>query len=165
MRTNTMRTVIVGLMAVALIALGATAFAGKGMGRQGDDQGYGYHRSCGDMNPNLTAEQREQLDSQRQAFFEATKATRQDLYAKQLELRAEMAKQEPDMQKASALQKAVSELRGDLDQQHLNHVMAMRKIDPDAGRGFMMHGREMGGYHGMGHGMGYGHGACRQWRE
>jgi hypothetical protein len=70
-----------------------------------------------------------------------------------------MAKSQPDVQKASALQKDVSEMQAGLDQKRLGHIMAMRKINPDAGRGFMMEGRGMG-RHGKGRGMGYGPGDC-----
>ena len=167
MKTNNLRTALVSLVAVSVIAVGATAFAGKGMGNQGEERGckgWGnqHHRSgCayGQMNANLTPEQREQMETERQAFFDATRSERQDLYAKRLELRAEMAKSQPDLKKASALQKEVSDMQGSLDQKHLGHIMAMRKINPDAGRGFMMEGRGMG-HHGMGQGMGYGPGNC-----
>ena len=167
MKTNKLRTALVSLVAVSVIAVGATAFAGKGMRNQGDDRGYGgcgsqnRRAGCayGQMNADLTPEQREQMETERQAFFDTTKNDRQDLYAKRLELRAEMAKSQPDMDKASALQKEVSDLQGSLDQKHLGHIMAMRKINPDAGRGWMMQGRSMGHY-GMGQGMGYGPGNC-----
>ena len=167
MKTNKLRTALASLVAVSVIAAGATAFAGKGMGNQGDERGYGgcgkqnRKGGCayGQMNADLTPEQREQMETERQAFFDATKSERQDLYAKRLELKAEMAKSQPDLKKASALQKEVSDLQGSLDQKHLGHIMAMRKINPDAGRGFMMEGRGMG-HHGMGHGMGYGPGNC-----
>ena len=164
MKTNNMRTAIAGLVAVAVIAVGANAFAGKGMGCQNSERGCGgdgKHHRKGDcaysqMNADLTPQQREQMEAERQAFFEATKQERQNLYAKRLELRAEMAKTEPDLNKASALQKEVSSLRGSLDQKRLGHIIAMRKINPDAGRGFMMEDRDMG------HGKGYGPGHCRQ---
>ena len=169
MKTNNMRTVMVSLVAVAVIAVGANAFAGRGMGNRGDErgcEGCGNQKgrggcAYGQMNADLTPEQREQMEAERQTFFDATKAARQDLYAKRLELRAEMAQNEPNLEKASALQKAVSDLQGDLDQKRLGHIMAMRKINPDAGRGFMMEGRGGKGHHGMGHGMGYGPGNCR----
>ena len=167
MKTNKLRTALASLVAVSVIAAGATAFAGKGMGNQGDERGYGgcgkqnRKGGCayGQMNADLTPEQREQMETERQAFFDATKNDRQDLYAKRLELKAEMAKSQPDMDKASALQKAVSDLQASLDQKHLGHIMAMRKINPDAGRGWMMQGRSMG-HHGLGQGMGYGPGNC-----
>lgn len=174
MKTSKLRNVVVSLAAAAVMALGANAFAGKGMGGQDNERGYGgwgnQNRgggcAYGQMNADLTPEQREQIETERQAFFDATKNERQDLYAKNLELRAEMAKRQPDLEKASALQKAVSELQASLDQKRLNHTMAMRKINPDAGRGFMMGGRGMGhhdderGHHGMGWKMGYGPENC-----
>lgn len=174
MRTTNMRTAMASLVAVAVIAAGTTAFAGKGMGNPDGQRGYGgcgkqnREGGCayGQMNADLTPEQREQIEAERQAFFEATKNERQDLYAKRLELSAEMAKRQPDVQKAAALQREVSELQGNLDQKRLSHIMAMRKINPDAGRGFMMEGRGMGrhgggmGHHGMGRKMGYGPENC-----
>jgi zinc resistance-associated protein len=160
MKTKNMRTLIAGLVAVAFIAAGSNAFAGKGMGKQDTGQGYGNHHrkgNCayGQMNADLTPEQREQMDAEREAFFNATKKDRQDLHAKRLELRAEMAKSDADIQKATALQKEVSALQADLGQKRLEHIMAMRKINPDAGRGFMM------GERGMGHG-GKGNHGCVQ---
>jgi Spy/CpxP family protein refolding chaperone len=166
MKSNRMKPVLAGLVAVAVIALGTNAISGQGMGYMDDEQGsrgYGHHRrggGCeyGPMNRNLTPEQQKQMDAQRRAFFDATRKERQNLNAKQLELRAEMAKSEPDIKRASALQKEVSILQANLDQERLEHIMAMRKINPDAGRGFFMQGRGMG--HGKSHGNGYGPGHC-----
>lgn len=166
MKTNRKRTWMAGLVAVAVIIAGANAFAGKGQASRNDGQGcdgYGqnYHdNGCGPgaQNPNLTPEQREQMKTERQAFFNATRQSRQDLYAKRLALKAEIAKSEPDMKIASDIQKEVSELQANLDQKRLEHIMAMRKINPDAGRGFYMDGRGMG-RHGMGHGQN--RGKCR----
>jgi len=178
MKSKSPRTVIIGLITVAVIAVGASAFAGKGMGNQsGDGDGYGHHRwneNCpyGYRNSDLTQEQQTQLDAERKAFFDATKDARQEIYAKRLALRAELAKKTPDATVAADLQKTISGLQADLDQKRIEHLMTMRGIDPDAGRGFfggrgmgyhghhMGHGRGMGGY-GMGYGMGDGPG-CRQ---
>jgi zinc resistance-associated protein len=173
MKTNTMRTALISLIAVGLISLGTAAFAGQGMGARDDDGangGYGrYHQGVdcpyGNPSANLTPELRRQLDTERQAFFDATKIQRQDLYAKRLELRAEIAKRDPDMKKAAALQKEVSGLQASLDQERLTHIMKMRKINPDAGMGFFGGGRGMGGHghhRGDGMGMGDGPGFCRQ---
>ena len=162
MQTNIMRNGIAALVTVAVIAVGSVAFAGKGMGDGDGNYGYGRHHrraDCpyGQRFADLTPEQREQMETERQAFFDATKKDRQDLYAKRLELRAEIAKSDPDMEKASALQQEVSNLQASLDQKRLTHIMAMRKINPDAGRGFFMDGGGRG-RHGMGGGMGYGRG-------
>lgn len=171
MKANTIRTAMISLITVGLLTMGTVAFAGKGMGYHSDEnarEGYGYHQrkpDCpyGRQAANLTDEQRTKLDAERQAFFEATKTERQDLYAKRLELRAEMAKRSPDMKKASGLQKEVSDLQAKLDQKRLTHVMKMREIAPDAGMGFSKGGRGMRGQgHGPGHGTGYGPGCCRE---
>lgn len=164
---SSMRNVIAGLATVAMVALGVNAYAGKGMGYQND--GDNQHRRKGGCpngyrNADLTPEQREHVDAARQAYLDATRQDRQDLYAKQLELRAELAQRNPDQQKAAGIQKAVSELQAVLDQKRLEHTMTMRKIDPNAGRGFFMdHGGR--GHHGMGPGMGpgrgMGNGDCR----
>ena len=169
MKTDNLRNAIIGLAAIAVMALGTNAFAGKG--NQDNQRGWGNQNrrggcAYGQVNADLTPEQREQMERERQAFFDATNNERQDLYAKRLELRAEMAKSQPDLSKASALQKAVSELQASLDQKRLNHIMTMREINPDAGRGFMMGGRGMGyhgdemGRHGKGWKRGYGPDNC-----
>ena len=162
MNRKTMRNGIVALTAVAVMAVGATAMAGKGMGYGQDGQGYG---GCGQRFADLTPEQREQMETERQAYFEATKTERQDLYVKRLELRAEIAKSEPDKGRASTLQKQISDLQSSLDLKRLDHIMTMRKINPDAGAGFL--GKSGGGGHrGHGHhggkrrGMGYGPDNC-----
>lgn len=161
MKTNTIRTAMISLITIGLMATATTAFAGKGMGyRNNPDCPYGRQAA------NLTDEQVKQLDAERQAFFEATKTQRQDLYAKRLELRAEMAKRTPDMKKAAGLQKEVSDLQANLDQKRLTHIMKMREINPDAGIGCFNGGKGMRGHGrgaGYGQGMGYGPGSCRDY--
>ncbi|MBI9084659.1 MAG: periplasmic heavy metal sensor [Desulfobacterales bacterium] len=103
----------------------------------------------------LSEEDAEAFDAQRQAFFDATKTLRNDLYQKQLELRSELAKAEPDTKTAAGLQTEISKLRGDFDQKRLTHQLEMRKSFPDAGRG----AGQGKGYH---HGSGRGSGGCRQ---
>jgi zinc resistance-associated protein len=176
MKSKSLRTVFIGLITVAVVAAGASAFAGKGMGnRSGDGNGYHrYNQDCpyGYRNSDLTEEQQAQLNAERKAFFDATQDARQEIYAKRLALRAELAKKNADAKVAADLQKTISGLQADLDQKRIEHLMTMRGIDPDAGRGFFGgrgmghhghhrgHDRGMGGY-GMGYGMGDGPG-CRQ---
>jgi Spy/CpxP family protein refolding chaperone len=170
MKTNTIRNAMICLITIGLMATGTVAFAGKGMDYRDDEcvkGGYGYHRNIdcpyGRQAANLTDEQKKQLDAERQAFFNATKTQRQDLYAKHLELRAEMAKRTPDMKKASGLQKEISDLQANLDQKRLTHIMKMREINPDAGIGCFKCGQGMRGHgHGAGDGrsMGYYPGYC-----
>ena len=120
---------------------------GPGAGR--GFRGYGYP---GDMSD----EDVKKLEDQRNAFFEATKNQRNDLYEKRFELRSELVKQNPDAEKAGKLQKEISELKTQLDQKRISHMIEMKKINTNVGRGFA--GRGPGGY-----GAGFrGAGAC--WR-
>ena len=170
MKSKKLRNGLAALITVTIVAFGVNAMAGKGMGPGRDGQGYGQNQGRGDCAAgqrwaNLTPEQREQMQAERQAFFDATKQTRQDLRAKHLALRAEIAKSEPDMAAAVDLQKEISRVQADLDQKRLAHIMAMRKIDPDAGRDFFREGhgrghRGHGHHYGKGHGMGYGPENC-----
>jgi len=167
MKTNSKRATIAGLVAVAVIALGTNVFAGRGMGQRYDGAGYGpqqsrYGWACDRMAAGLTPQQQEQMDAQRQSFLEATQNERQEIFAKRHELKAEIAKSEPDPLKAATLQKELSELRGNLDQQRLEHIMAMRRIHPEAGRGFFRENQGMGRGMGHGQGMGYGPGCLRR---
>ena len=102
---------------------------------------------------NLSDDEIKALQKERNAFFEATQDLRQEIYQKRLELRSELAKKDPDANKAAKLQKEISKIEADFDQKRLDHQMKMRKINPKAGRGFMG-GRPMGpgmmGYGGYG---------------
>lgn len=169
MRTIKSKAVIAGLAAVAVITMGSTAIAGKGYrqdGQRGGEYGQQYRDGgCryADRNPNLTPEQREQLDAERKAFFEGTQKARQDLRAKRLALRSEIAKSELDINAAKGLQKEISKMQADLDLKRLDHIVNVRKIDPDAGRGFFGKGwgnghRGSGHHFGKGRGMGMGYG-------
>lgn len=141
----------------ALLGIGTYAFAGWGMG-WGHHRGAGMHRgwsgSAG-YQANLSAADLNRINQQRQAFFEQTRSLRENLFQKQLELRSELAKQNPDSARAATLQKDISDLRGRLDQKRVEHRIRMQKENPGffAGRG---NGR--GGNRQMGPGMGRGFG-------
>jgi hypothetical protein len=100
----------------------------------------------------------DKLNQERQAFFEDTRELRDKLNQKRLELRSTIAKQDPDVNKALALQKEVSDLEGQLDQKRIEQRIKMQKENPDffagrgAGRGY--------GYGPRGKGMGRGFGGC-----
>ena len=143
------------ILAVALLGFGSLAFAhwnggygypgwmhgGYGMyGMHGGyygDQGYGYQG-------NLNEDQINALQKEQDAFLKETEATRQDLYAKQLAIESELAKSNPDASKVDALQKEISNLQAQLDQMRVDHLIKMKKIDPDASRGFAAMGPMMG---------------------
>lgn len=163
MKTNITSRVLMVLTVVAVIGFGAYAFASWGMGYDHHGQGHhgsGWHHGGqggsghGYMMGDLSDDEIEKMENERKAFFKATENLRQDLYAKELELKTELYKENPDTQKAAKLQKEISNLKAKLDQERIDHLIKMRKINPNAGRRFMGSGP-------MGYGPSYG-GYC--WR-
>jgi zinc resistance-associated protein len=142
-----------------VMAAGASADMGRGYGQRGQmHSGQGWHHG-GYGAPgsgafgNLSEEDIKKLDEERKAFFEATKDLRREVYQKRLELASEMARQNPDAARAAALQKEISDTKGQLAQKHLDHIFRVRRINPDLGMGFgggghmgfgMMHSGRMG---------------------
>ncbi len=77
----------------------------------------------------------EQLSREREAFFEETRSMREEIHQKRLELSSELAKSDPDAERAAAVQKEISDRRAELDRKRLEHYFRMKQIDPDVGRG------------------------------
>lgn len=167
------------LVVGAVLAFAVTSFAGWGRGHWGYGYpmmgpGYGMHGGWGEgpmgyggpgYRGDMSDEDAAKLDQERQTFFEATSDLREKLYQKELELRSELAKPEPDAKKAAGLQKEISSLESELDQKRLEHQIQMRKDFPRSGsRGYGYGPRGWGKGRGMyGRGMyggGYGPGSC-----
>ena len=116
MRFNNSSKVLLVLAIVGILAFGAYAFADWGMGYGHGGWGHhgpGRHRGWSGnqgYQGNLTDEQTTKLNKERQAFFEETGNLRENLYQKELELRSEQAKEDPDDQKAGGLQAEISDL-------------------------------------------------------
>jgi zinc resistance-associated protein len=158
---NNFAKITVAAAIVGIVGFAATSFAGWGRGGGGycwgQGAGWGQRGSAAPgYQGNLNDQDIDKLNKERQAFFEDTRELREKVYQKELELRSEMAKQDPDVNKAVALQKEVSELEGQLDQKRVEQRIKMQKENPDfyAGRGY---GRGYG-YGPRGPGMGYGPG-------
>jgi zinc resistance-associated protein len=142
------------LMVVAIFGITTLAFAGWGRGyghmmgpdSWGPDQQRGYGNGQGGYYGDLSADEIAKLDQQRAEYFKATENIRQKLYEKELALRSELAKEDPDTSKASTLQSNISKLQSNLDQERLNYEIKARKSAPSYNRG-------PGGYGSM---MGYG---------
>jgi len=117
----------VAAMALLLIAFSAPVSAGRGV----DAGQHGWRPWCAG---NLSDEDQEVLSKERQAFFDDTQDLRQDMYQKRLELQSELAKKNPDNQKAVALQNDISKLTEEFGQKRLDFILKMRKIHPDMGR-------------------------------
>lgn len=154
MKKRSTSKIILILTVAAILGFGAYAFAHRSMGY--GPSGWGGHmsgwhhggygnQSYGYM-PNLTDEQINKMEKERADFFEATKELRDDIYAKELEIKSELAKSNIDKEKAASLQKEISKLRTQLDQKHIDHIINMRKISPNMARGFMGMGH-MGDYY------------------
>ena len=134
-----------------------------------DDSGYGRHmyggphhgygasgyddEYCADRGDqaNLSQEQIEKLEKQKEVFYKDTEKLRDSLYQKERALRDELAKENPDAGKAENLQKEISGLRTEFDQKRIEHLIQMRQIAPNAGRGWRS-------------GSGYGAGGGPCWR-
>ena len=177
MNFNKTGKIFMVLAIVAVFAFAATSFAGWGRGYGGGGYhmgpGYGMHGGWGQgprgyggqgYQSDLSDEDIAKLDKERRSFFEATSDLRENLYQKELELRSELAKPEPDAKKAAGIQKEISNLESQLDQKRLDHRIKMRKDFSQSGYrgdGYGPHGRGMGrGMYGGGGGYGTG-GGCR----
>jgi hypothetical protein len=183
MSSNKTGKIFMTLVIVAVLAVAATSFAGWGRGHWGYGHrmgpgygmmgpGYGMHRGWADgprgyggqgYQSDLSEEDMARLDKERQAFFDATSDLREKLNQKELELRSELAKPDPDAKKAAGLQKEISGLESELDQKYLEQRIKMRKEFPRSG--YRGDGYGPRGWGGMGRGMyrgggGYGPGSC-----
>jgi len=160
--------IIAILAVVAILGMGSYAFAGRGGGYghhgygSGDSyHGYGHHGSgrgygsgC-NYGENITQEEFEKLQAEHQAFAKNTENLRRNIYQKELALRSELAKENPDAQTALEVQKEISDLRAEVDQKRIDHLIKVREIAPNAGRGMM---KGFGSRGGKGRGMGSGSG-------
>ena len=161
---NKFGKIIIIAAIIGIVGYAATSFAGWGRGGGycgGQGGGWGQRGSAAPgYQGNLSDQDLDKLNQARRAFFEDTRELRENLNQKELELRSEMAKQDPDVNKAVALQKEVSELEGQLSQKRVEQRLKMQKENPDlfADRGYGM-GRGYGkGGGGMGRGYGMGPG-------
>jgi len=161
MNRNTFKKIMAVVAAFAIIGIGVNAFAGKGYGRMGwggqgqgygacQGQGYGPNQGRG-FAANLSEEDVKKIEELRSAFFEATSDLRQEVRQRKLTLASELAKKNPDATAAKALQKEISELKSQLAEKRIDHMIEMKKINPNMG------GRWMSGSMGYGRGPGSGH--------
>ena len=133
--------IVIAIAIIGLVGYAATSFAGRGQGG-GRGWGGGYcdgpgsgWAQKGNAGPgyqgNMSDEQVEKFNAERQAFFNDTSDLRQSIYQKQLELRSELAKKEVDEKKALSLQKEISDLKGQLAQKRTEHRIRMQKENPE----------------------------------
>jgi Spy/CpxP family protein refolding chaperone len=144
------------LALVGLVGFSMSAYAGWGGGPGGCNGPGSANCPRGGSGPggaNLTDEEIAIVQKERNAFFESTRDLRERRYQKSLELRAEMAKQNPDAGKAAGLQKEASALESDLGAKRIEQQLKMKKEYPQ------IYGKAFGRGHGMdGYGGGMGPG-------
>ena len=129
-----------------IMALTIPAFAwGPGMGR---GFGPGHGKNCDNCTSNLTTEQQEKLKELHKTFQDKTADARNEIMKKQIDLNAELNKDNPEFKKAKAIQKGINELQAKITDAQLELMIEAKKVNPDMqpGRGFKM-GRGMRGMH------------------
>jgi Spy/CpxP family protein refolding chaperone len=161
------KTIIIAIALLAATGFIVNAFAHDGMGwgsswrhhgsgwhhrGQSDDGHHGYNRHrggqeySGQTEMGMSDEEIAKLSKERQAFLESTESLRKAIWQKESDLRRELEKENPDVKEASTLQEGISKLRSEIDQKHLNHLIALRAIDPRLGKSMMNYGRSYGGH-------------------
>ena len=157
MNKNT-RNIIITVTLLAIIGIGANAFAHGGMGFWGgrsDHHGPGWHHRGGYgmwQDGPFSSTGNGTLDESNEAFFNETEGLRANLFKKERELQNELAKSEPDAAKASQLQKEISKLQAEFDQKRIGHMVEMRKLNPNVDSDYYKRGNFRGNnYHGGGY--------------
>ncbi len=135
--------VIIIIASIAVLGIGINAFAHGGWGHHRG--GMHYQGSYGNGNADqMSPETYKQFEQKREAFFSETQDLRTSLFEKERDLQSELAKSEPDVSKASRLQKEISDLQSQFDQKRIEHMVEMRKLNPNAGQGYRSGGPMMG---------------------
>jgi hypothetical protein len=96
------------------------------MGMSGGSGKYpGYNRNLSDATI-------KKLNAEQEAFIKATEDLRQTIYEKELYLKAELVKKDPDTATALGFQKNISEAKGKFEQKMIEHIIRMKRIDVGA---------------------------------
>ena len=139
MKPGYLNKAVIIFTVVAVLGFGTNAFAQRGTGyppegyiaqEQGQKRLYRDHCYLN----KLSEEQIQKMHDQRKAFFNDTEDLRQEIYEKEAELKSVLAKKVPDAAKAKAIQKDISDLKSELHQKKIDHIVKMKKINPYFGR-------------------------------
>lgn len=141
--------VLGGLFLVTILATSAFSWGppwrGEGCGRGNWDRDSGDRGRYNYGNETLTEEQKTNLNDLDKEFYDETKELRDELWTKSTELNTVLNKENPDIEKAKALQKEINDLRTELDSKGLEYQIEARKIVPDSrysrgyGKGYGRH--------------------------
>ena len=80
----------------------------------------------------LNNETVKKLNAEQEAFIRVTEDLRQTIYEKELYLKVELSKKEPDIATALGFQKELSDASGKFEQQMIQHLLRMKKINLEA---------------------------------
>jgi hypothetical protein len=110
---------------------------GRGMMRYGFHDGTtsGGSNKYPGYNSDLNEETVKKLNAEQEAFLKMTEGLRQTIYEKELYLKVEISKKNPDKATALGFQKELSEARGKFEQKMIEHLIRMKKINLDAKSG------------------------------
>lgn len=142
MKNKRFRNTLIIMTVIAVFGAGTYAFADRGTGcpkwgGQGSDlsdnnsRGRGYHSWN-----TLTDAEKQKLQEAQEKFRNDTDELRQDIFAKQMMLKSELAQKDPDTKRALGLQKELSELKAQFDEKRLMHLLALKDINPKLGNHF-----------------------------
>ncbi len=84
----------------------------------------------------ISEEDRKKIDTAVKAFHKDTRDLHQQILSKKLALKSELVKTEPSPKLAMALQKELSDLKAQLAEKRLSHLLDIKKINPYAGKNF-----------------------------
>jgi Spy/CpxP family protein refolding chaperone len=146
--------IIVGMFLLALLILPVTTI-GQGSTTEKQTTTMGMEKGKGHMmgmsGANLTSEQREKISDLHQKFREENADTLKQLMTKRFDLKTALTSDKPDVEKAKAIQKEISDIKAKLALKKIDLFIELRKINPNAKFGMdeKEHGMRGGG---MGHG-------------
>jgi len=118
---------ILGIVFLSLLALPVFAH-GPWSGRGGDECGYG--RSW--FGDNLTAEQQAELRELRQEYLDQTRQLREDAQTKMREMNTLLQSGSPDEKQVRQVQKELNTVRAKLADARVDHILKVKKVDPEA---------------------------------
>ena len=143
---------VIAIMGILLLVafLAAPVLANRG-GWGGWSRGAGY---CGQVGgySSLPENQSSELARLEQKFYNDTAKIRDQIWSKSEELNTLLNNADPDLDRAKALQKEITDLRAKLDRMTIDYELQARKVATDTGygRGYSRgYGWNRGGHRGM----------------
>lgn len=177
-----MKKMVIALVVVVTMAASGMAIAQGWGGGRGMGMGYGPPAGAPGAGPsgpalNLSPEQTQKMQALQEKHFKETIPLRNELMAKQMELRTLWGQTTPDEAKILAKQKEINALRAQLQELGTKYRLEMRQMltpeqqaQGNAYGGFGPGFGKRGGFGpgggcgmGMGRGMGMGYGPCARW--